>query len=60
MKRIIVETIEDKENGGWGLSISNEGGSEFINTGFIYSDESYAIRKLCKVLEGLTDDSIKA
>lgn len=60
MQKIIVKTVQDETSLCWAISVSHDGGEEFFNTGFIYADESYAIRKFCKSLEQLTDESVKA
>lgn len=58
MSNIIIEPVHDEETNCWGLSVRHENGGEFMNTGFIFGQESHAIRKLTKVLSGLTDETI--
>lgn len=59
MLNITIKAVQDGSLGAWALLVSNND-QEMINTGFIYSDEAYALRKLSKVLNLLTDENIEA
>jgi hypothetical protein len=59
MSKIIVEFIKNtnKEHGCWGIQIRPEGGSVFVDTGYIYEGEGSANRAFCKLLEELPSDN---
>ncbi len=61
MKKLIVEIIQnpDEMHGCWAVKIKPEGGTVYIDTGYIYEGEGAASRALNKVLEGLPSTNRK-
>ena len=58
-KKIIIEFIKNpnEKNGCWGIQIHPEGGTVFVDTGYIYEGEGSANRAFCKLLEELPNNS---
>jgi len=55
MSKIIVEIVKNPEDGHgcWGIKVSPENGTVFLDTGYIYEGEGSATRALCSVLDEL-------